>query len=91
MSDKQKIPSGHENVPPHRHPNQPDIEDRPLSYYQVMTEAVAELLIEKGMMTAEDLRKSLEDIDAKTPALGGKMVARAWDGPRVQGTNACRR
>ena len=36
----------------HRHPHQPDIEDRPFEYYQVMAEAVGELLIEKGVLSA---------------------------------------
>ena len=33
----------------HPHPKKPDIEDQPFEYYQVMAEAVGELLIEKGI------------------------------------------
>lgn len=61
-----------------RHPFQPDLEDKPLTHYQVMTQAVAELLIEKGIITADELRAMLEAIDAKSPAAGARMVARAW-------------
>ncbi len=65
---------GHE----HPHPTQPDIEDQPFEYYQVMAEAVGELLIEKGIFTAAELRKTVEQIDARSPADGARVVARAW-------------
>lgn len=65
----------------HPHPFQPDLEDKPLTHYQAMTEAVAELLIEKGVIGADELRKMLELIDAKSPAAGARMVARAWVDP----------
>lgn len=65
----------------HPHPTQPDIEDQPFEYYQVMAEAVGELLIEKGVFSAADLRKTVEAIDARSPADGAKVVARAWVDP----------
>jgi nitrile hydratase len=65
----------------HRHPHQPDLEDRPFEYYQVMAEAVGELLIEKGVLSADELRRAIEDLDARSPALGAKVVARAWVDP----------
>ncbi len=63
---------------PYPHPKQPDIEDGEITELMVMTEAVAELLIEKGYFGADDLRRTLEAIDAKTPAEGARMIARAW-------------
>jgi nitrile hydratase subunit alpha len=71
----------HEHEPGHRHPHQPDIEDRPFEYYQVMAEAVGELLIEKGVLSADELRRAIEDLDARSPALGARVVARAWLDP----------
>ncbi|MGH6916512.1 MAG: nitrile hydratase subunit alpha [Geminicoccaceae bacterium] len=65
----------------HRHPHQPDVEDRPFEYYQVMAEAVGELLIEKGVLSADELRRAIEDLDARSPALGARVVARAWVDP----------
>lgn len=62
----------------HPHPFQPDLEDKPLTHYQAMTEAVGELLIEKGVITGDELRAMLELIDSKSPAAGAQMVARAW-------------
>ncbi|MGI9504492.1 MAG: nitrile hydratase subunit alpha [Geminicoccaceae bacterium] len=65
----------------HPHPKQPDLEDQPFEYYQVMAEAVGELLIDKGVFTAAELRKTVESIDARSPADGAKVVARAWVDP----------
>jgi nitrile hydratase len=65
----------------HRHPFQPDLEDRPFETYQVMAEAVGELLIEKSVLTADELRRAIEDLDARSPVLGAKVVARAWVDP----------
>ncbi len=62
----------------HHHPTQPDIEDGPFSHFQVMTEAVVELLMEKEVFSAKEFRIQLEKMDAKSPADGAKMVARAW-------------
>jgi nitrile hydratase subunit alpha len=71
----------HEHSGGHRHPHQPDVEDRPFEYYQVMAEAVGELLIEKGVLSGEELRRAIEDLDARSPALGARVVARAWVDP----------
>ncbi len=71
--------TGHDHH--HPHPMQPDIEDQPFEYYQLMAEAVGELLIEKGVFSAAELRKTVESIDARSPADGAKAVARAWVDP----------
>ena len=68
----------------HPHPRQPDIEDQPFEYYQLMAEAVGELLVEKGIFTAAELRKTIESIDARSPADGAKVVARAWIDPQFK-------
>ena len=66
---------------PYPHPKQPDIEDGPLTDYMAMTEAVAELLIDKEVFSADDMRRTLEVIDSKSPAEGARMIARAWTDP----------
>jgi nitrile hydratase len=71
----------HHHPHAHPHPRQPDIEDQPYDYYQVMAEAVGELLIEKGVFTAAELRMTIESIDARSPADGARVVARAWVDP----------
>ncbi len=65
----------------HRHPPQPDLEDQPIGYYQVMAEALGELLIEKGIITTEELRRRIEWQDSRSPADGARLVARAWVDP----------
>jgi nitrile hydratase len=74
-------PDHHPHDHAHPHPKQPDLEDQALGYYQIMEVAVRELLIEKGVITGDDIRKALEVIDSRTPALGAKVVARAWSDP----------
>jgi nitrile hydratase alpha subunit len=48
------------------------------SYYDVMETAVRELLIEKRLIEADEIRRQIEVLDSRTPALGAKVVARAW-------------
>ncbi len=66
----------------HDHPHAPPPDsDGPLTYYQRLEVAVRELLLEKGVITGDDVRRTLEEIDSQTPALGAKVVARAWVDP----------
>jgi nitrile hydratase len=64
----------------HDHPHPPDSDDA-LTYYQAMEIAVRELLIEKGVLTADEVRRQVEDMDSRTPARGAQVVARAWTDP----------
>jgi nitrile hydratase len=66
----------------HHHPHEhaPDSDDH-LSYYQAMEVAVRELLLEKGVLSADEVRRQIEDMDARTPARGAQVVARAWVDP----------
>src|SRR6188768_966333 len=50
-------------------------------YYEVMETAVRELLIEKKLFGAGEIRRQIEVLDSRTPALGAKVVARAWVDP----------
>ena len=71
----------HDHEHDHARTFQPDIEDKPFSHYQVMAEALGELLIDSGVITADELRQQLEWLDARSPADGAKLVARAWTDP----------
>ncbi len=73
---------GHGDDHGHDHghaPPQPD--DKVSSYHQILGLALHELLIEKGVVTAEEVRQMLEKREATTPANGAKVVARAWVDP----------
>ncbi len=65
----------------HPHPRQPDLEDAPLTYHMALTEAVLDLLLAKGVVTAGELRRAVELVDAASPAAGARLVARAWLDP----------
>lgn len=62
---------------PSGHPYRAD-QDGPLSYWQCMEIAVRELMIEKGVTTPEAVAAQIEAMDARTPAHGAHVVARAW-------------
>ena len=64
----------------HSHPTQPDI-DGPLTYHQRLEIAVRELMIEKGILSADEVRRTVEAMDARSPAGGARVVARAWVDP----------
>ncbi|MDO9366956.1 MAG: nitrile hydratase subunit alpha [Sphingopyxis sp.] len=50
-------------------------------YYEIMEMAVTELLIERGHIGAGEIRRQIEVLDSRTPALGAAVVARAWTDP----------
>ena len=50
-------------------------------YYEIMETAVRELPIEKQLMGPHEIRRQIEVLDSRTPALGAKVVARAWVDP----------
>ena len=62
---------------PHSHPHRSD-QDSPLTHWQAMEIAVRELLVEKGVFSSAEINAAIEAMDARSPALGAKVVARAW-------------
>jgi hypothetical protein len=64
----------HEAHDPHHEISVPD---RP-GYYDVMETAVRELLVEKLLIGPGEIRRQIEVLDSRTPALGSKVVAKAW-------------
>lgn len=73
----------HDHDHDHPHETLPDAAER-LTYYQLMEVAVRELLLEKGVFSAADVRRQVEDMDARSPARGARMVARAWVDPEYK-------
>jgi nitrile hydratase len=68
---------------------------RPLSYFQLMEVSLRELLVEKGILTNEQVDAEVEDMRQRTPERGAKVVARAWTDSDFRkrllenGTKAC--
>ena len=59
-------------------PPQKDHDAGPMGAYEVLEEAVRSLLIEKGVLTAQEIAAQVDVMDSRSPALGAKVVARAW-------------
>ena len=72
---------------PHEHghadPHAPrkDHDAGPASAYEILEETVRSLLIEKGVLTAKEIAAAVDLMDSRSPALGAKVVARAWTDP----------
>lgn len=68
----------------YRRYGQPDLRNAgrgksgPSEYYQVMETALRELLIEKNIFTAADVRGKIEAMDGRNAGIGARLVARAW-------------
>ena len=80
----------------HDHPHDPvEAGDELPGYYELMEIAVRELLIEKALITTPEVRRQLEVLDSRNPALGARIVARAWTDPAfktrllAEGRKAC--
>jgi nitrile hydratase len=67
---------GHAHAPPPK-----DHDAGPVGAYEVLEEAVRSLLIEKGVLTAQEIANQVDLMDSRSPALGAKVVARAWADP----------
>ena len=65
----------------HSHPFQPDLEDEPFTRHMALTEALADLLIAKGICATADIHRAIERLDAASPASGARLIARAWIDP----------
>jgi nitrile hydratase len=61
----------------HDHPHEPvSAADEPPAAARVR--ALEELLVEKGVVTREELRRRIDWLVSRTPADGARLVARAW-------------
>ncbi len=68
----------------HSHPFQPDHDRGPATPYEVLEQAIRELLIEKGVLTDEEIAQQIDITDSRTPALGAKVIAKAWSDPQFK-------
>jgi nitrile hydratase len=68
---------------------------QPLTYFQLMEVTLRELLVEKGLITEEQVRAGVESMRRRTPERGARVVAKAWLDPAFKkrllenGTKAC--
>ncbi|MGO6727296.1 nitrile hydratase subunit alpha [Rhizobium ruizarguesonis] len=71
----------HDHDHDHDHPHEAITADEHPGYYEIMETAVRELLVERKLFGADEIRRQIEVLDSRTPALGAKVVARAWMDP----------
>jgi len=72
----------HEHAHDHGHaPPQKDHDAGPMSASEVLEEAVRSLLVEKGVMTQQEIAAQVDVMDSRSPALGAQVVAHAWADP----------
>jgi nitrile hydratase alpha subunit len=77
----------HDHDHDHAHPHSPPAPDDDDGYdrYEVLLQtAIRELLDEKGIISADELHRQIDYQDSLTPAIGGKIVAKAWVDPEFK-------
>ena len=68
---------------------------QPLTYFQLMEVSLRELLVEKGLLTDQQVNAEVAAMRARTPERGARVVAKAWVDPDYKkrllanGTAAC--
>ncbi len=64
----------------HRHPHEPVAGEDGLPA-AARARALEELLVEKGIVSREDVRRGIDWLVSRSPADGARLVARAWADP----------
>ncbi len=64
----------------HAHPHAPqkDHDAGEMSPYELLEEAVRTLLVEKGVLSNEEIAGQVDLMDSRSPAIGAQVVAKAW-------------
>jgi nitrile hydratase len=62
----------------HDHDHAPIQDAHEPTFCEKRAHAIEALLIEKGIVTADEIRRGVETLDSRTPAQGARVVARAW-------------
>ncbi len=65
----------------HDHPHAEISETERPGYFDTLETALEELLIERRLIAPGEIRRQIDVLDSRTPALGAKIVARAWTDP----------
>lgn len=81
MSEHHDHDEHHDHEHDHSHDHTPIVSSEHPGEWEILEIAVRELAIEKGLISADDHRKWLENLDNASPMLGAKVVARAWLDP----------
>ncbi len=73
-------PNG-EHADGHADPHAPIAHDDAQDAWERRSAAIEALLVEKGILTHDEVRAAIDDFDSRTPMLGARLVAKAWTDP----------
>lgn len=76
MSENHNHDHDHDHT--HDHDHKPIVNEETPGYYEILEISIRELLIEKGLIKPDDVRKQIELLDSRSPMLGAKLVVKAW-------------
>jgi nitrile hydratase len=81
-----KKPHAHGDHDHGDHPHAPVTEhdDGPPGEYEIMSRAMQELMEQKGVITAEQIRRRMEQFEEDLPYRGARVVAHAWTDPQFK-------
>jgi len=65
----------------HTHPG---TDSSDLSGYAGRIRAIEALLVDKGILTSEEIQTTVDNVEARSPADGSRIVARAWADPEFK-------
>jgi nitrile hydratase alpha subunit len=65
----------------HSHPHDESHDSGPPSEHEIMSRAIQELLEEKDILTAEQVRRRMELFEQEFPQRGSRVIAHAWADP----------
>jgi nitrile hydratase alpha subunit len=71
----------HDHDHPHDKAHGRDFDEGPPSEYEIMSRAMQELLEAKGVISAEQIRRRLEQFEEDLPHRGPRVIAHAWADP----------
>ena len=68
----------------HSHAPVNEHDDGPPGEYEIMSRAMQELMEQKGVITAEQIRRRMEQFEEDFPYRGARVVAHAWTDPQFK-------
>ena len=71
----------HDHHHHHPHAEGPDHDAGPPSEHELLSRAMQELLEEKGVLTADQVRRRMEQFEQDFPYRGARVIAHAWVNP----------
>ena len=82
MTDTNAGGGGHGNHDHEEHPGM--AHDQELGYYALRARAMEALLVEKGICSSAEIQRMVDQVEARSPADGARVVARAWADPEYK-------